>query len=400
MKGKNSILEEIFDNDPFGLLNLKPKKSAARTSDERLAASFDEINDFIEKNQREPKPDPTNISEYKLYSTLKGLRENEEKILALEPQDKYGLLNIEKKEINSLDDILGDDSLDILGDDTQGLFTFKHTPKDYERAKADFVGKRFKCKDFDKYEHLFKEVQDDLALGKRKLVDFKESYLNEGNFYTYNGVLFLLEKIHIKEKVKYGSSNRERIDGRTRCIYENGTESNIYLQSVIRNVRINGKAVTQNVDRVIEEFTETFSGITNEDKETGHIYVLTSQSEKEDIASLENLYKIGYSSTSVQERIKNAENEPTYLMAPVKIESSWVCYNMNAQKFESLIHRFFGHTCLEIDVFDKNGIRHTPREWFIVPIEIVEQAVSLIVSGEIVNFTYDSKKQLIVEKSG
>ena len=94
-----------------------------------MAASFDEINDFIEKNEREPKPDPTNISEYKLYSTLKGLRENEEKMMALEPQDKYGLLNIEKKEINSLDDILGDDSLDILGDDAEGLFTFKHTPK-------------------------------------------------------------------------------------------------------------------------------------------------------------------------------------------------------------------------------------------------------------------------------
>ena len=180
MKDKESILKEIFENDPFGLLIVKPKKSAARTSDERLAASFDEINDFIENNEREPKPDPTNISEYKLYSTLKGLRENEEKMMALEPQDKYGLLNIEKKEINSLDDILGDDSLDILGDDAEGLFTFKHTPKDYERAKADFIGKRFKCKDFDKYEHLFKEVQDDLALGKRKLVDFKEPNLREG----------------------------------------------------------------------------------------------------------------------------------------------------------------------------------------------------------------------------
>ena len=105
-------------------LTVKPKKSAARTSDERLASSFDEINDFIEKNEREPKPDISNISEYKLYSTLKGLRENQEKMMALEPQDKYGLLNIEKKEINSIDDILGDDSLDILGDDAEGIIYF------------------------------------------------------------------------------------------------------------------------------------------------------------------------------------------------------------------------------------------------------------------------------------
>lgn len=396
MKDKQSILKEIFENDPFGLLIVKPKKSATRTSDERLAASFDEINDFIENNEREPKPDPTNISEYKLYSTLKGLRENEEKMMALEPQDKYGLLNTEKKEINSLDDILGDDSLDILGDDAEGLFTFKHTPKDYERAKAAFVGKRFKCKDFDKYEKLFKEVQDDLASGKRKLVDFKLSNLKDGNYYVHNGILFLLEKIYKRENKSDLKDTHK--DGRTRCVFENGTESNILFRTVGKNLSKNGKMVTQNVDRVIEEFTETFSGITNEDKETGHIYVLTSQSKKEEIASLENLYKIGYSSTSVQERIKNAENEPTYLIAPVKIESSWMCYNMNAQKFESLIHRFFGHTCLEIDVFDNNGIRHTPREWFIVPLNAIEQAITLIISGEIVNYRYDEEAEVIVRK--
>ena len=400
MKDKESILKEIFENDPFGLLIVKPKKSAARTSDEKLTADFQEINDFIEKNQREPKPNISDISgEYKLYSTLKGLRENEEKMMALEPQDKYGLLNIEKKEINSLDDILGDDSLDILGDDAEGLFTFKHTPKDYERAKADFVGKRFKCKDFDNYEHLFKEVQDDLALGKRKLVKFKEKSLKEGNFYVYNGVIMYLNKVNFSDEYEtFPSGKRAQKNGRTQCIFENGTESNMLYRSAIRALYDNGKIITENVDKVIEEFTETFSGITNEDKETGHIYVLTSQSEKEDIASLENLYKIGYSSTSVQERIKNAENEPTYLMAPVKIESSWMCYNMNAQKFESLIHRFFGHTCLEIDVFDKNGIRHTPREWFIVPLAAIEQAIALIISGDIVNYRYDKENEVIVKK--
>ena len=399
MKDKESILKEIFDNDPFGLLNIIPKKSAARTSDERLASSFDEINDFIEKNEREPKPDVSNMSEYKLYSTLNSLRENEEKMIALEPQDKHGLLNIEKKEINSIDDIFGDDSLDILGDDAEGLFTFKHTPKDYEKAKADFVGKRFKCKDFDKYEHLFKEVQDDLALGKRKLVDFKEPNLREGNYYVHNGILFLLESIIYERDDHYKEDGtRVRKDGRTRCIFENGTESNILKRSVEKNLYKTGKVVTQNVDKVIEEFSEQFSGITKEDKETGYIYVLTSQSEKEDIASLENLYKIGYSSTSVQDRIKNAVNEPTYLMAPVKEESSWICYNMNAQKFESLIHRFFGHTCLEIDVFDNNGIRHTPREWFIVPLNTIEEAIFLITSGKIVDYKYDVKHQKIIPR--
>ena len=85
-------------------------------------------------------------------------------------------------------------------------------------------------------------------------------------------------------------------------------------------------------------------------------------------------------------------------MAPVKVESSWMCYNMNPLKFESLIHKFFGRVCLEIDVFDKNGKRHNPREWFIVPLEIIEQAILLIISGDIVNFTYDSLNEVIVER--
>lgn len=364
-----------------------------------MAASFDEINDFIEKNEREPKPDPANISEYKLYSTLKGLRENEEKIVALEPQDKYGLLRTEKMEINSLDDILGDDTLDILGDDGEGLFEFKHTPKELERAKADFIGKRYKCKDFAKYEHLFREVQDDLALGKRKLVEFNIKNLRKGDFYINNGILLLLKEVIFEKKIQtFNSGVHNRPDGRTVIIFENGTESNMMFQSLYKTLHSNGKMVTQNYDKVNQDFQKGFSDISENDKESGHIYIATSQSEKEEISCIDNLFKIGYSSTSVQERIKNAVNEPTYLMAPVKVESSWMCYNMNPLKFESLIHKFFGRVCLEIDVFDKNGKRHNPREWFIVPLEIIEQAILLIISGDIVNFTYDSLNEVIVER--
>ncbi|MDV7187627.1 GIY-YIG nuclease family protein [Lutibacter sp. TH_r2] len=396
---KDSILNEIFENDPLGILIVKPKKSAARTSDERLAASFDTINDFFEKNKREPKPDPTNISEYQLYATLKGLRENHKKMEALEPQDIYGLLNTVKKEINSIDDIFDDDSLDIFNDEEEGLFDFKHTPKDFNRAKTDFMGKRVVCKDFDKYEHLFTTIQNDLSLGKRKLVDFKEANLREGSYYVHNGILFLLESINYDREDHYKEDGtRVRKDGRTRCIFENGTESNILKRSVEKNLYANGKVVTENINDFAEEFIENFSDINENDKEAGYIYVLTSKSKKEEISSIKNLYKIGYSRTSIEERIKNAENEPTYLMAAVKLESAWKCYNMNAQKFENIIHKFFGNSCLEVDVFDRKGIRHTPREWFIVPLEAVEQAVALITTEKIIDYKYDNTNMVIVKK--
>jgi len=92
---------------------------------------------------------------------------------------------------------------------------------------------------------------------------------------------------------------------------------------------------------------------------------------------------------------KNAINEPTYLMAPVRIVSIYETYNMNTQKFEQLIHKFFSKVCLNVDIFGYDGKRYTPREWFILPLEIIEQVIELIISGAIVNYRYDEKVETI-----
>jgi len=294
---------------------------------------------------------------------------------------------------------LSDDSLGILEDDSEGLFDFKHMPKDYQRAQADFVARRKPCKDFDKYEPLFKEVQKDLASGKRKLIDFQMGTLAAGNYYVHNGILFLLESVNFTRKEHYRKDGtRVREDGRTRCIFENGTVSNMLFRSVSKALYTNGKTVTQNIDKVNKEFIERFTNITNEDEEVGYIYVLKSKIKDERIASIQNLFKIGYSKTEVEERIKNAEKEPTYLMAPVSIQGVWKCFNMNPRKLEQLLHNFFGNSCLELDVFDEKGKKHTPREWFIAPIEVIEQAIELIINGKIVNYKFDAENMTIINK--
>jgi hypothetical protein len=85
-------------------------------------------------------------------------------------------------------------------------------------------------------------------------------------------------------------------------------------------------------------------------------------------------------------------------MAPVSIKSAWKFFNMNPQKLEQLLHNFFGNSCLEIDVFDEKGKRHTPREWFIAPFEVIEQAIELIISGEVVDYRYDASNEMIIKK--
>ena len=80
-------------------------------------------------------------------------------------------------------------------------------------------------------------------------------------------------------------------------------------------------------------------------------------------------------------------------MAPVRIVAVYETYNMNTQKFEQLIHKFFGKVCLNIDIFGNDNKRYTPREWFIVPFEIIERVVELIISGEIVGYRYDEMNE-------
>lgn len=384
---KDTVLDEIFNTDNMRLLNVKPKKTSALSVDERLTASFQEINTFFEKHNREPQLNVENISEYQLYCRLKSLREDKNKMIVCEPYDKHGLLKTEKKEIKSIDDIFDGDSLNILGIDSQGLFDFKHTPK--ETTMPDYVASRKPCKDFEMFETLFTQCQFDLANNKRRLYPFKkEQDIAEGHFFVLKGVLLYVA--HVGEK----SNEKGKVNARLRCIFENGTESDMLLRSLSAELYKNGRRVSENENGLLGDL----NNVNEDDSETGFIYILKSLSSDPKIKSIPNLYKIGYSNIPVEERIKNAEQEPTYLMAPVKIVSTFICYNLNPQKLEQLVHNFFGKTCLNFDIFDTGGIRHTPREWFIVPLEVIEEAIEFIISGEITDYTYDTERQMIVGK--
>ena len=389
---KDKILDEIFSNDPFGLLNVKPSSAPARTADERLVASFQELNHFYETNKREPQLGG-GVQEHMLYSRLKNIREDALKSESLKPYDTHGLLNYVKKEFNSLDDILNDDSLNLLKSEDEGLFEFKHVKSFKDREATDFVARRKPCKNFDKYEQKFKDVHADIKSGKRQLVKFNEQNMQENTYYILNGMLVYLATIYGIKKDK-----NSKLDGRIYCVFENGTESKMLYRSLGKGLYDNGFAVTHSSDSDEKVLVQNASAITDEDEEAGYIYILNSKSTHSEIQDINNLYKIGYSEIEVEERIKNAAKEPTYLMAEVGIVSVFKCYNMNPQKLEKLLHNFFGNSCLSIDVTDTKGMRHTPREWFIAPIDVITETIHLIINGEILKYRYDSDNKEIVLK--
>lgn len=219
----------------------------------------------------------------------------------------------------------------------------------------DYVGRHKKCSDFYEFEPLFKACQADLKNKKRILKRFtSETSVKEGNFYVLKGILVYVDKVGEEETW----NNRKQ--ARLRCIYENGTESDILSRSLAKSLFLDGRIVTENVDEVLAGF----SWVNEDDKPFSYVYVLKSLSKDSQIRDIEDLHKIGYSETTVEDRICNAINELTYLMAKVKIIATYKMYNVNTQKFEDLLHRFFSPARVSIDIIDNNGTRCTPREWF------------------------------------
>jgi hypothetical protein len=397
MSGFNSLDDIFNDADEYGLLDVKPRLSPAQSMDARLLEGFVEINEFYRVNQREP--DAQNgMSERKLFKRLEALRADALKCAALAGHDVFHLLT-PAAVVSSLADIFEDDD-GLLGDGAD-LFELKHvTLDDQQRAQADFVARRKPCKNFSDYEAQFKQVQRDLLAGKRKLLPFTDAHLVEGTFYVHNGVVLLLEQVNIEKLDKtLPTGKRIRKDGRTRCVFENGTESNMLYRSLSKILYVNGQIVSPHVDEANLNLARDFGVVDAADAPTGFIYVLSSKSDAPAVKSIANLHKIGYSTTPVMERIKNAADEPTYLMAGVQVKAVYDCFNLNPQKFEQLLHTFFGQVCVQLDIVDKKGVRHNPREWFVVPFNLIERTIGLIISGDIIHHTYDAAQEMIVPRN-
>jgi len=391
---KDDILDEIFaDDDPDGLLAVKAKV-VTRSADQRVIDKFADINAFISANGREPEADMTKMQEYLLHSSLAGIRDNPGYWDLLAPQDVHGILRPRPDETfepapdpepESLDDIFNDDSFDLLDDDDMGIRDLRHVPK--ETTMPGYIGNRKTCPDFADFIDRFEDCQRDLQAGKRMMRPFrKEQQIEVGNFFVLKGVMAYIDKVGEREPDANGKTN-----ARLRCIFENGTESDMLLRSLAAELYKDGRRITAHENHQLDHFM----GLEEDDQSNGFLYVLSSLSDVPEIKAYPHLYKIGFSRGPVEGRIKNAVNEPTYLMAGVKVEGIWECYNMKPNKLEGLLHTFFGTACLDIQVAGRDGKFYTPREWFLAPLPIIEQTVVMIVNGEIVKYRYDAGRMAI-----
>lgn len=373
--------------------NTAPRKRA--TSSDRLIAGFQEILAFHEANGRLPEDTPEEAS---LFHKWTGLLKSEKKIERCRPFDDLGILpqsvqtveepqaeyHREQTEEEQLEAILNDPLLADIEDGADlGLFDVPEYMRQRleARKEAEYIGKRRPCEDFDKYTDGFKEIQQGLKSGKYKLVKFSEPNLKVGRYFVEQGIIGYLAAFEQEAK-----NNLNRVDGRTRVIYENGSEADIKFRTITKNLSVDGYSIMDCSEMSPEDFEECFT-LTDKDVESGTIYVLRSKSSRPEITAIKDLYKIGFTVTSVESRIANAKNEPTYLCADVEVVATWKVYNVKSSTFEALIHKLFAPVQLQVTV---DG--HRPKEWFIIPFKVIEEAINAIISGKSIEYNSQFKQ--------
>ena len=381
-------LQQLLDSDVDGLLDI-PEKPKKLTSSDRLERAFREVVEFRRSHDRIPSSTTREIAERKLGARLDGILADDEKIASLKHLDEFGMLDVPEAP-GSIDELLDGDGLDLLSDES-GIMDVSDLPVRKRPASADSVAKRTKATGFEAFDPLFKAKHSELAAGALRLVRFPGvQSIEVGSFFVLNGVmLFVAEIGETQHKVVGGKQEQKQ---RLRVIFENGTESSMYRQSLsIRLHEQDGLALART--------DHDESEVGDADKESGHIYVLRSLSNDPQISSVKDLHKIGFSTTSVGQRIANAAQQATYLMAPVAIVEDYRAYNLKPSILEHLLHRIFAEVRLDITQIDGNGRNYDPSEWFIVPRKVINQAISMIMSGEIVDYVYDAAAQILVERT-
>lgn len=367
-----------------------PDKPVRRSPiEERVIAGFEDIQRFFEREGRAPQHGEDRDIFERLYAVrLERLASQPEYRALLEPMDTAGLLGMAEEHADEdadldLDDLAAD--LADIDESAGDITILKHVRPAAEKRAAEEIANREVCQDFDKFKPLFDKVQSDLDAGLRTTRPPETSAeIDAGRFYILSG-----QKAYVAEKGEPFKQDYGDWDARLRVVFDNGTESNLLMRSLHRAM---SKDTTS---RTISDPVAgpLFSDATADgDEASGIIYVLRSKSELPIVSENRDLlHKIGVTGGSVERRIANAKLDPTFLMADVEIVTTYELYNINRVKLENLLHRVFERARLEIEIKDRFGHPVTPREWFLVPLFAIDEAVERIRDGSIKGVAYDPK---------
>ena len=362
------------------------KKATLTAKEERIIAGFEEIQRFVEEHGRKPQHGHENDIFERMYAIrLERLSNLEECRELLKDLDQQQILDdVEKEELIG-DDMDDDELLSALGVEPKegSLQDLKHVRHSKNIQSADKVANRQKCNDFGIYKPLFEKVKSEVESNVRKIVKCTDKgEVDIENFYILYG-----QMLYIADQEEAFIDQEGRNDRRLKIIFDNGTESNMLRRSLQKRLWDDSTS-----RRIVEpELGPLFTDAVNEDDQaTGVIYVLRSQCQHPEIVkNREIIHKIGFTKGDVERRIADASNQPTYLLSDVEVVATYELYNLDAGKLENIIHKIFSNAKLDIELKDRFGKPYNPREWFLVPLPVVREAIEKIKDGTISKYLYN-----------
>lgn len=390
-------MSDLSDDEILEALELdtEPKKQGGRSHEEaRVIAGFEDIVRFVDEHGRVPAPGEGKDIFERLYAVrLDRIRANPAHRALVANLDRHGLLagstDQAQGEVATFNDEELLEELRELDEDGADISTLTHVKPRAEVKAAEEIANRTPCKDFARFKPLFAKIQSDLDAGLREARRFKDdASIEQGQFFILGG-----QMVYVAEMGEEFVTTYDRPDRRLRVIYDNGMESDILLRSLQRalNKDETGRRITD------PNAGPLFASVASEtDTETGTIYVLQSLSSHPAIAKhREIIHKIGVTGGEVESRIAGAELSATYLFAGVKVVATYKLYNVNRSRLENLLHRFFAGARLDVEIPDRFGRTVRPREWFLVPLSVIDEVVERIRDRTITQYAYDRTSAML-----
>lgn len=366
-----------------------PTKEASHTPrEERIIAGFEDILRFQQMHGRAPLHGENRDIFERLYAVrLDQLRKSPEACTLLAELDATGMLDGAPAAATDIDALDEDALLAELGVAAEDDITvLRHVRPHAEIKAAEEIADRTPCADFDTFKPLFEEVESGLKQKLWVTKPFgKNASIEAGDFFVLGGLVAFVAEVGDTYKTPNAETN-----GRLRVIYSNGTESDLLLRSLQRALYKDSEGRAGSRIIKVEDGPLFGNAAEPDDIASGTIYVLRSCSENPFIAEhRELIHKIGVTGGKVETRIANAENDATYLLASVEIVAEYRLHNINRTRMENLFHRLFGAVQIDLTIPDRFGNPVKPREWFLVPLQAIDETVKRIVDGSITEYAYD-----------
>lgn len=383
----DDLEEELKD------LGAPEKKGGRSAREERIIAGFEDIQKFVEEHGRLPlHGDGRDIFERIYAVRLDRLRQLPECREILAPLDLQGLLGDAPELMRELDE--DDLLLELEGIDAPSeIEVLVHVPRPEDMARPDEVATRKPCTDFERFKPLFEQLKKELKAGIRETREFElKSEIEAGRYFIVDG-----QVAYVADKGEVFTNKQGRRDARLRVIFDNGTESNMLMRSLQRQLHADPAG-----RRITDPDVGPLFGSNSEqgDFQSGTIYVLRSNSKDPRIAEHRAvIHKIGVTGNDVEGRISQARVDATFLLAEVEIVATYELFNVNRVKLENLIHKFFEPARLDLEMKDRFGKPFRPREWFLVPLDAIDEAVRRIKDGSIVDMRYDPATAKLVRRA-